>query len=176
MKRVLILTHGFLHDRRNGTTFHECIVANPDPAASPKSKVRLGVAEDVDPAIVREYFLGHRNYQVSGYTDEELYPDGVPEEILAAREAAEEVDPPDPTEDQPGGMESSEGGPGAGEEDAGKGTPNPLAGVDFDNDNAMELAAELGLTKADMKKVAASGKSGGYLTKDVRLANKKSQV
>ena len=172
MKRVLILTHGFLHDRRNGVTFHENIVANPAPDAKPGSQVRLGVAEDVDPAIVREYFLGHRNYLVSGYSDEELWPDGVPEEILDAREASEAPDPPDPAEDPP-----EDKGPPGKDPGAGGGTAtNPLAGVDFDNDNAMEMAAEMGLTKAHMKKVAPSGKSGGYLTKDVRLANKKRQV
>ena len=58
MKRITILTHGFHHDRRTGATFQEQVMMNPDPDAHKDSKVRLGVAEDVDPAMVREFYLG----------------------------------------------------------------------------------------------------------------------
>ena len=168
MKRVLILSHGFIHDKRNNVTFHECIVANPDPDAKPGSKVRLGVAEDVDPAIVREFFLGHRNYQVFGYTDEELYPDGVPDAVMEAREALEpDEEPKGEAEDDTDTSEDSE-------EEESEG--NPLAGLDFNNDNAAEMAAIMGLAATDFDGITATGKGGGYLTSDVRLANKKRQA
>jgi hypothetical protein len=164
-KLVFILTHSYFNDRRSDVMFTETVIKNPDPDAEQGSCIRVGFAEDVPAEMVRAYYLGHRNYIVEGYTDEELYPDGVPEAVLEAREG-----PVEATEEEDGadvGEEAQEA-----PEDVPESQANPLAGIDFDTDNAAELAATFNLSADDFHGITPSGSEGGFLTKDVRLANK----
>ena len=177
MKRVIILTHGFYHDRRTGATFHENVLFNPDPDAKKGSKVRLGVAEDVPPEAVREYYLGHKHYLVEGYTDEELYPDGVPDKVLEAREAAEEAGATKATEavgaseSPPAKEEASEDA--SGEPEQGESKEPSLEGIAFASPNAEETAHTFGMDASNFDGITPSGKDGKYSVGDVRAANKK---
>ncbi len=180
--KVLCLTHSYFVDHRpmkdgklaGVIQFHEHEVPHPDPTDKERAAggtVILGIA-DVPEDLYEEYYETHPSFKL---LDEFLEEDGEADRLESAATVEDtddedeevEVDAKADDEDNEDGEEKG------GEGDQGGGSPNPLAGVDFASDNAMELAAELGLSADDMGKVRPTGKGGAYIVPDVRKASKK---